>query len=220
MIRVQETAANAGGGDPATSAPTARVLPPPPANTAAPQITGTSTQGQALTTSLWPVDQRSPDLQLPVGGLRHQRRQLHRDRRSDGPDLHTDRGRRGSHPPRAVSAHNAGGTGGPATSPPTAVVAPPPPVNSSAPSISGKAVSGDTVNEKHGVWSNNPHRLPLPVDGLQLLGAACTAIAGATAQAYKVTPTDQGHTLEVQEWASNAGGTGGPVSSPHTNVVP
>jgi hypothetical protein len=93
-------------------------------------------------------------------------------------------------------------------------------VNSSAPSISGKAVSGDTVNETHGAWSNNPTGYSYQWMDCNSSGAACTAIAGATGQAYTITSTDQRHTLEVQESASNAGGTGGPVSSPPTTVVP
>ncbi|TMK23936.1 MAG: choice-of-anchor D domain-containing protein, partial [Actinobacteria bacterium] len=49
-IAVQETASNAGGaGAAATSTATAKVLSAPPANTAAPTITGTAQQGQTLT---------------------------------------------------------------------------------------------------------------------------------------------------------------------------
>jgi hypothetical protein len=49
-LRVRETASNAAGpGSPAESAQSASVLPPPPANTSPPTISGTPQQGQTLT---------------------------------------------------------------------------------------------------------------------------------------------------------------------------
>jgi hypothetical protein len=44
-------------------------------------------------------------------------------------------------------------------------------------------------------------------------------IAGATNQAYLLTANDVGHTIRVQESATNAGGTGGPATSTQTGVV-
>jgi hypothetical protein len=51
------------------------------------------------------------------------------------------------------------------------------------------------------------------------LGGACVAIPAATGQTYVPTAADVGHTLEVQEVASNSGGSGSPATSSPTAVV-
>src|SRR5207302_415257 len=45
------------------------------------------------------------------------------------------------------------------------------------------------------------------------------AIAGATSQTYVPVAADVGHTIRVQETASNAGGTSTPATSAQTTVV-
>src|SRR5207244_8454491 len=50
-------------------------------------------------------------------------------------------------------------------------------------------------------------------------GSNCTAIPGATSQSYVPVASDVGHTIKVQETATNAGGTSGPASSGATSVV-
>jgi hypothetical protein len=98
-------------------------------------------------------------------------------------------------------------------------VVPPPPTNQHPPQIVGSAALGGTLTELNGAWANSPTSLSyqwLQCDGA---GNNCTAISGATDQTYAISGGDLGHTLRVQEFASNAGGPGGPVSSGATGVV-
>jgi hypothetical protein len=51
------------------------------------------------------------------------------------------------------------------------------------------------------------------------LGTSCLPIPGATTQTYVLVSGDVGHTIEVQETASNAGGTSAAATSSPTAVV-
>src|SRR5262249_35553298 len=82
----------------------------------------------------------------------------------------------------------------------------PPPANGAPPTITGTAQQSQTLTEAHGTWSNEPTSYAyqwLQCDGA---GASCQPIAKATAQTYVPASADVGHTLRVQETASNAGG--------------
>jgi 5-hydroxyisourate hydrolase-like protein (transthyretin family) len=96
---------------------------------------------------------------------------------------------------------------------------PPAPVNSAAPSISGEALEGLTLTESHGSWTNQPTAYSYQWQDCDSAGSNCSAIAGATSQTYTLSTNDVGHTIRVQESASNAAGTGGPVASVPTTVV-
>ena len=92
-------------------------------------------------------------------------------------------------------------------------------MNSAPPTISGTAQQGQTLTESHGTWSNNPTGYTyqwLQCDGA---GANCQTISGANAQTYVPVAADVGHTLRVQETASNAGGSSTPAASAATSVV-
>jgi len=64
-----------------------------------------------------------------------------------------------------------------------------------------------------------PHELQLPVAAVRRLCNNCVPISGATSPNYVLVAGDVGHTVKVQETASNAGGSGGPVSSSATSPV-
>jgi len=96
---------------------------------------------------------------------------------------------------------------------------PDPPVDSSPPSIAGTAAEGQTLTESHGVWSNSPIAYTYQWEDCDLSGQSCAAISGATGQAYTLTVTDVGHTIRVQELASNSGGAGQPATSDATAAV-
>jgi len=97
--------------------------------------------------------------------------------------------------------------------------APPPPVAASPPSISGTATDGQTLTEIHGSWSNGPAGYSYQWQRCNSSGTSCQGIAGASAQTYKLTAADVGHTVRVQETASNVSGAGSPATSNATTVV-
>jgi hypothetical protein len=101
----------------------------------------------------------------------------------------------------------------------TVPAAPPPPVAASPPTISGVATKGQTLTESHGSWSNGPSGYSYQWQRCNNSGSSCQAIVGATAQTYTLAAADVGHTLTVQETASNVSGAGSPATSSATAVV-
>jgi hypothetical protein len=94
-----------------------------------------------------------------------------------------------------------------------------PPVNTSPPTITGTTQQGKTLTEHHGSWTNEPTSYSYQWLQCESLGGSCLPIAGATSQTYVATAADVGHTLKVEEIASNAGGPGSPATSPATAQV-
>ena len=224
-LRVQESASNAGGsGSPATSNATAAVTSLPPANTALPAITGTAQQGQTLTEvhGSWTRSPTSYAYQwqqcdstgsncVPISGATNQ---SYVPVASDV--LHALRVQE--------TASNAGGSSSPASSAATAAVtaAPPPPAppsNTAPPTIKGPAQQGQTLTEVHGSWTGEPTSYTYAWSQCDSSGNNCAAISGATSQSYVPLAADVGHTLRVQETASNASGAGTPASSGASAVV-
>jgi hypothetical protein len=111
------------------------------------------------------------------------------------------------------------GTTGRETSARTAAVIVGPPTNTSAPTISGNTTEGQTLTESHGVWTNTPTKYEYRWEDCTSAGTGCVAIGAATAQSYALTASDVGHTIEVQETASNSTGASSPASSAATGVV-
>src|SRR6202035_3806728 len=198
-----------GPGSPPTSPATAVVLAEAPKNTAVPTITGTAQQGQTLTehNGTWTNSPTSFAYQwlqcegstcVAISGAKSQTYVP-----VAGDVGHTIK--------VEETASNAGGPGSPATSIATAVVTPPVPVNSAVPTITGTAQRGQTLTEHNGTWTNSP--TSFTYQWLQCEGSTCTAISGAKNQTYVPVAADVGHTIKVEETASNAGGPGTPATS-------
>jgi hypothetical protein len=121
---------------------------------------------------------------------------------------------------RAVeTASNGNGDGSPAESGPTQAVAWQQPASTSPPTIAGTPTVGQTLTETHGTWANAPTGYTYQWDDCDSAGSSCSPIAGASIQTYKLAATDVGHTVRVQETASNPGGHGAPASSAATGIV-
>jgi hypothetical protein len=191
----------------------------PPENTAAPSISGTAAQAQLLTevhgswtnspTSYgyqWQRCDNAGNSCASVAGATNQTYTL-----VAGDVGHTMRVQE--------TASNAGGSSTPVTSAPTAVVVPLPPSSTSPPSISGTAGQGQLLTEVHGSWTNSPTGYAYQWLRCDELGNSCGGLAGATNQTYTVVAGDVGHTIRVQETASNAGGSSTPAMSAQTAVV-
>jgi hypothetical protein len=94
-----------------------------------------------------------------------------------------------------------------------------PPANTSLPAISGDPAQGRMLTEAHGSWSNAPTSYSYQWEDCDSAGTNCLLIANATAQAYALVASDVGHTIRVQETATNAAGSGTPAVSPATSIV-
>ena len=219
-LEVVETAVNAGGaGQPATSAPTAVVLPAPPVNGSPPTVSGKPQQGQTLTEAhgLWTNNPTSyayhwlrcddsASTCAPISGATGQTYVAGAD------DV-------GSMLEVQEIATNAGGSSSPATSWATAVVVPPVPVNTEPPSISSTAKQGETLTEEPGSWTGSPTSFEYQWLRCDSGGSSCAPISGATEQTYMLTGDDVGARIEVAETAVNDGGASQPATSAPTAVV-
>jgi subtilisin family serine protease len=198
-------------------------LPPPPANTAPPTISGTAQQGQTLTEAhgTWtnsPTNFTYQWLQCDSSGnactaIAKAISQTYAPVAADvGHTLKVQE-----------TAANQGGPGAPASSGATGVVKasppPPPPANTTPPTVSGTAQQGQTLTEAHGSWTNSPTGYTYQWLQCDSSGNGCTAIAKATSQTYVPAAEDVGHTLRVQETAANEGGPSSPASSSASAVV-
>ena len=214
-IRVRVTASNVGGTTTADSAATAPISASPPANTAPPTVTGTAQEGQTLsvTTGSWtgtpPLSYgyQWRDCDLSTGACADVAGATTATYTPGPTDV-------GFALAARVTAANSGGSTS-ADSAPTAVVAPVPvaPSNVTPPSISGLAQDGQPLNAAPGVWAGtSPIAYVFQWQRCDALGAACSDIAGATAQVYTLTSSDVNYTVRVWVTASNAGGSARAVS--------
>jgi hypothetical protein len=90
----------------------------------------------------------------------------------------------------------------------------------SPPTVSGPPAVGHTLTESHGSWSNAPTSYAYVWERCGLAGKNCAAIPSASAPTHRLTTADIGHTLRVQETASNASGVGAAATSSPTAPVP
>jgi iron transport multicopper oxidase len=94
------------------------------------------------------------------------------------------------------------------------------PVNNGVPTITGTVQQGQTLTEHNGSWTNQPTGFAYQWLQCDALATSCLPIAGAASQTYKLVSSDVGHTIEVQEIASNAAGPGSAATSAATAQVP
>jgi plastocyanin len=87
------------------------------------------------------------------------------------------------------------------------------------PSISGRAAVGETLTEEHAAWNTKEVTYGYQWLWCNAGGKECSPIGGETAQTYSPGAEDVGHTLVVQETATDAAGTSKPANSLPTAVV-
>jgi hypothetical protein len=185
--------------------------PTPPHNTALPAISGTTTEGDTLTTTkgTWEGSPTSYAYQWQdcntsgasctnIGGATAS---THKLTASDV--KHTVR--------VVVTATNEGGST-PATSAATATIAAKTPrpatlKNTTLPAISGTTTEGDTLATTKGTWEGSPTSYAYQWQDCNTSGASCTNIGGATEATYKLTASDVGSTIRVVVTATNEGGS-------------
>ena len=94
-----------------------------------------------------------------------------------------------------------------------------PPVNTSPPTISGEVQVGKTLTESHGKWTESPSSYIDQWEDCDSKGGSCLPISGANSQSYTVAESDVGHTMVLQETATNAAGSSSPAASAPTALV-
>jgi hypothetical protein len=104
----------------------------------------------------------------------------------------------------------------PADQPPPAT-GPAPPLSRGAPRVAGRAVVGGVLREAHGSWAGAP--TAYAYSWLRCAGAGCAAIAGAHGATYRLTQTDIGARIRVQETTSNAAGRSSPAVSAASGYI-
>jgi mannan endo-1,4-beta-mannosidase len=93
------------------------------------------------------------------------------------------------------------------------------PSNAAPPTISGTAQQEQTLIERPGTWTNEPTGFSYEWLRCDAMGSGCLPIAGAASTSYAPTAEDVGHTLRVEEVASNEAGASEPALSAQTAVV-
>jgi hypothetical protein len=194
-------------------------LPVPPLDLLAPQISGTTMQGQTLTTDngTW--------LDGPTSYSYHWQ-----DCDTSGNNCSSISGATSSSYTLArgdvgdtirvvVTAINAAGPT-PATSSQTgAVQALPAPSNTTLPSISGTAQQGQALSTSKGTWTGSPTSYAYQWQDCDSSGASCAAISGATSSSHTLTANDTSHTVRVVVTATNSAGSATATSTPTQAVT-
>jgi hypothetical protein len=191
--------------------------PPAPVNNTPPAISGSPTAGQVLTASAgawW----NGPT------NYTYQWQRCSADTCTDIPNANSnaftsDSTDIGYTLRVEVVAGNITGSSAPADSTQIGPVRPPAPSSISPPAASGEASVGQTLTETHGSWSSTPASYSYQWRRCDKNGTNCANIDAATDQTYTIKTFDEGRTLRVREWATNAGGTGGPAVSAATPVI-
>jgi fibronectin type 3 domain-containing protein len=107
-----------------------------------------------------------------------------------------------------VTASNTAGSAS-ASSDPAGPVSGIPPSNMAPPEVSGTAKDGQTLTADPGSWSGSePISYAYQWRRCDDAGTDCTDIDGATGRSYELTSADVGSTIRVQVTASNTAGSG------------
>jgi hypothetical protein len=93
------------------------------------------------------------------------------------------------------------------------------PVNTSLPTISGKAQSGQTLSANPGTWTGSPTPTYTYRWNRCNTSGSCAPISGATAQTYVLASADVGFTIKVVVTATNALGSSSATSLPTLAVT-
>jgi hypothetical protein len=192
-----------------------------PTDSSAPTISGTTQQGDMLTSSTgsWTGSPTSYAYQW-------------QDCNSSGASCANISGATGSsymlgssdvgHTMRAmVTASNSSGSST-AGSAPTAMVTSSSggaaPSNTALPVITGTATQGSVLSTSNGSWNGSPTSYTYAWQDCDSSGNNCSNISGATASTYTLAGSDVGHTIRSVVTAHNASGAT-PASSTQTAVV-
>ena len=202
-LRALVTATTSAGATAAESKPTA-IVTRPPANTAAPTISGTTTQGQALSASngTWSG--------YPTPSFTYQWQRCDQNGSNCNPINEATTQTYTLQPAdvgstlvvlvtatNSVSSAQASSAASPITTGP--------PANTAAPTISGTTTQGQALSASNGTWSGYPTpSFTYQWQRCDQNGSNCNPINEATTQTYTLQPADVGSTLVVLVTATNS----------------
>ncbi len=225
-LRVKVTATNSDGSASASSNATAVVVSTsgPPSNTKEPVVSGTTVQGQTLTTSngTWvgatPITYTYKWLRCDTNGANcstiagetSANRQLTAD----------DVGHRLRSRVTATNSQGSTSADSNATNTITSSSGSGAPVNTALPSISGTAAQGQTLVASTGTWTGAATiTYAFQWQRCDANGNSCSSITGQTSSAHLVTTDDVGHRLRVKVTATNGQGSASATSSATSTVT-
>ena len=205
-VRVLVSAVNADGPASAVSAPTATVIASPPADTAAPTISGAALRGTTLSST--------PGTWSGLGNAYAYQWQRSTDggttwtaiAGATGPGYLLGVADETATVRLLVTATNPDGSVA-AASPATAVVQSSPPVSTGPPTVSGTAQRTGVLTATQGAWSGTANAYATQWQRSADGGTTWTAIAGATAATYTLGVADEGSVVRVLVTATNPDAT-------------
>jgi hypothetical protein len=202
-VRVLVTASNAYGNASANSSATAAVTSFPPANTAAPAISGTASRGSTLkaTAGSW----SGPGLTIAYQWQRNSGSGFANISGATSSSYTLAVADEGATIRVVVAASNVDGSAQ-AASGASGAVAHSAPADTAAPSISGTAGRGDTLTGGYGTWSGNGTTLAGQWQRSSNNGSSWTNISGAAGSTYRLTVDDEGDRVRYQVTGTNADG--------------
>jgi hypothetical protein len=207
QVRAVVTATNPDGSVQAASSASAPILPSPPANVAAPSLTGVAQDGTAIDTDSgawsgpgtitfgyqWQLSCDGGATWSDIAG-------------ANGTSYTPPAGNAGNQVRAVVTATNADGTTQ-ASSAASAVIVAAPPVNTVVPSLTGIAQAGNTMAASNGSWSgiaplSFSYQWQVSVNG----GVTWSDVAGATASSLPLRGVHVGRQVRVAVTATNGDG--------------
>ena len=214
-VRAIVTASNGSGTASATSPSVGPVLSGAPVNTAAPAISGTPQRLSPLTLNGGSWDPAASTYVI----------QWQRDMGSGftnisgavGSSYSPVKGDEGAILRVVLTGRNAFGSAS-ATSAAVGPVITNAPATSATPTISGTAKRGFSLTVYTGAWTPSDRVYSYQWQRCDTTGAACGAIAGATAQVYMIALADEGSTLRAVVTATNPDGSLSRSSTPTATV--
>jgi uncharacterized repeat protein (TIGR01451 family) len=222
MVRVLVKASNGVGSDVSVASGTSAAITAAPANTVLPSISGSATAGQSLTASAgtW-TGYPAPTYTYTWQDCPDTSGNGCTTVASDASDQYTPGvSDEGLYVQVTVSATNGSGPDSSATSVPVGQVTGPP-ANTSSPTITGTASSGETLSATPGDWSGFP--IPAFNYAWQACpdnsGNGCTTVQSGASSQYTPAVGDEGSLIRVLVTASNNGGENASATSDFTSAV-
>ncbi|MBA3806798.1 MAG: hypothetical protein H0X28_00170 [Solirubrobacterales bacterium] len=212
------TASSSAGSTPASSAASS-VVSAPPANIAAPAITGTATQGQTLTatTGSW---SGYPTPTFTYQWQRCDQNGLNCNAISGATTPTYTLGAADVASTLVVTVTASNSAGNAQANSATSSIITGPPANTTPPTISGTATQGQTLTATTGSWSGYPTpTFTYQWQRCDQSGLNCNAISGATTPTYTLLSADVGAKLMVTITASNSAGNTQANSSASAVVI-